>query len=122
MYSVIVEDTFCATHSILLDDGSREPLHGHDWQVSVMVSAERLGASGMVVDFLDVQASLKSVMASLHHTCLDEHEWFRDLNPTTEVVARTIFDRLSSVASWGGQVTRVDVREAPGCLARYERV
>ncbi len=117
MYGVIVEAGFSAVHRLRLADGTLEPLHGHDWRVRAHFTRAMLDDHGMVLDFDTAAAALKSVIASLDHADLNEHEGLSELNPTAEVVAKHVFDRL--VATQIPAPARVEVTEAPGCMAWY---
>lgn len=119
MYEISVAGTFNATHALKLADGTREPLHGHDWQVSVDLAAEALDSVGFVADFCEVQRVLNAALGELHHQDLNSHPWFRECNPSAENVARVIYEKLRAAPAWGPRVRRVSVVEAPGCSARF---
>ena len=121
MYEIIVDGSFSATHALRMPGGATEPLHGHDWKVSVCLSRETLDDSGFVADFEDVQRALTELTDELHHTCLNDHPLLAGLNPTTEVVARAIFERLRDNSSLSQEISSVSITEAPGCRARYVR-
>ncbi|MCG3129936.1 MAG: hypothetical protein FLDDKLPJ_00674 [Phycisphaerae bacterium] len=119
MYRVCIEDGFCATHQVTLPDGSVEALHGHDWRVSVECAATELDACGMVVDFQELQRVLRGLLSGLEHRRLNDLACFAERGPTAEAVAEWI---LTGVRSAGvGSAVRVEVTEAPGCRASYER-
>lgn len=118
MYSVIVQSSFSAVHRLQLSDGTWEPVHGHDWGVKVHFCRPELDQFGMVVDFHLVEQHLESVLAPLEHADLNRLDVFLDRNPTAEVVARHVFDELQSRSI--GTVSRVEITEAPGCVAVYE--
>jgi len=70
-YSVVVSKdylTFAAAHFIAYP-GFREPLHGHNYQVSVRVEAD-LGPDGYVVDFGLVKRLAKSLCDELDERVL----------------------------------------------------
>ena len=119
MYTVVVEGIFSAVHRLRLLDGTIEPTHGHDWHVRVYFSRAVLDEADMVIDFAQAQSSLQSVVAQLHHTDLNRHEAFSGRNPTAEVVAKHVFDRM--VAKGLSTTRRVEVTEAPGYVAAFER-
>lgn len=118
MFTVTVEATFSAVHRVRLRDGSLEPHHGHDWLVRAHFTRVGLDDSGMVVDFIEARSALQAAVAQLHHADLNEHAAFTGLNPTAEVVAKHVFDRLKT--SGPAQISRVEVTEAPGWTAIYE--
>ena len=70
-YRVVVEKDylkFSAAHFIAYK-GFREPLHGHNYQVSVMLSGS-VGADGYVLDFGIVKAVTKAVCDELDERIL----------------------------------------------------
>lgn len=119
MYCVTVESTFSATHQLRLCDGSLEPRHGHDWRVRVTFAARSLNAEGMVIDFHHAQDLLAGVLKRLQYRDLNERGVLHGPNPTAEVVAEWIFKQLAEAAA--DTVDRVEVTEAPGCLATFHR-
>ncbi|MEE9296794.1 MAG: 6-carboxytetrahydropterin synthase [Phycisphaerae bacterium] len=121
MYEIVVDGSFCATHALRLPGGETEPLHGHDWRVSVCLAAETLDHTGFVADFEDVQRRLNALTGELHHTCLNDHSWLAGVNPTAENLARVVFERLSCVTPLGDALLSVTIVETPGCRARYVR-
>lgn len=60
---------FASSHFLIFDDGSREPLHGHNYRVMVKGEAPKL-SSDMVFDFLDIKPIVRDVCDSLDHKLL----------------------------------------------------
>ena len=60
---------FAASHFLIFADGSREPLHGHNYRVSVQGDAPRL-KDDMVFDFLDIKPIVRKVCDELDHRLL----------------------------------------------------
>lgn len=60
---------FAASHFLIFDDGTREPLHGHNYRVMVKGDAPELKAD-MVFDFLDIKPIVREVCDSLDHKLL----------------------------------------------------
>ena len=118
MFLVIVEAEFSAVHRLRLADGTVEPQHGHDWSVRACFARPQLDDCGMVIDFQHARSLLESALEPLHHTDLNHHEAFRGLNPTAELVARYVFERIAERETH--TVRRIEVTEAPGCVAVYE--
>jgi 6-pyruvoyltetrahydropterin/6-carboxytetrahydropterin synthase len=97
-----------------------EPLHGHDWRVEVSVAGQELDASGLLVDFAEVQGALREVAGALHHSDLNSLPAFAGLSPSAEVVARHAFYEVRRrLRRQGSTLRRVRVFEAPGCTATY---
>jgi 6-pyruvoyltetrahydropterin/6-carboxytetrahydropterin synthase len=118
MYSIVVEAGFSAVHGVLLHDGTLEPSHSHDWVVRACFTRTALDATGMVMDFDDAREGLQAVVAELQGTDLNKIEPLAGLNPTAEVLAGHIFESLK--AHGLVLLRRVEVTEAPGCVAMFE--
>ncbi|HTZ11100.1 MAG TPA: 6-carboxytetrahydropterin synthase, partial [Candidatus Margulisiibacteriota bacterium] len=74
--------------------GKCEELHGHNWRVEMVVSQEGLDKTGMVEDFTYLKKILKSQLEKLDHKYLNKLPYFQKVNPTSENIARYIFDAL----------------------------
>lgn len=119
MFEVTVSGWFAAAHQLRLLDGSLEPLHGHNWRVSVTCAGESLDSMGVLVDFTKLKPALDVLLSSMHDRFLNELPPFASLNPSAENVALHIAESLSSVLPVGVRISAVEVEEAPGCVARY---
>ncbi len=121
MYEAAITRSFSATHAIRLGDGSWEPSHGHDWQVSVTVAADRLDDIETVMDFHELENLVDQIIAQADRSDLNQVGPFADgrVSPTAERVAWWIGDSLSGCLPQGVCLARVAVTEAPGCVAAY---
>ena len=122
MYEVIVEDEFSAAHFLKLYDGSWEKRHGHNWKVAVTVQSQGLDSMGVVVDFEALKPSLKKVLAEFEATSINAHPEFKGekLNPSTENIAKLIYDRLMKTFKPGqAKIVKVTVWETPDAQASY---
>ncbi|MDO9515998.1 MAG: 6-carboxytetrahydropterin synthase [Syntrophales bacterium] len=119
MYEITVHKTFSAAHT--LDIGSEhEALHGHNFKVEATVASEELNADGLVLDFRVLKQWVNKILEDLDHTFLNDRSPFRDISPTSEHIARFIYDRLErDAAPLGLQVSRVAVWESEGSKATY---
>ena len=95
MYELSVKSDFAASHFLRHYEGKCKNLHGHTWKVEVVIQADNLDKTGMVVDFVDVKKKLKSVLEPLDHAHLNDLAYFQDSNPTTENLAKYIFESFS---------------------------
>lgn len=89
--------TFEAAHVLPRHDGKCARLHGHSWKLTVEVANDRLETqgpkTGMVMDFVDIKAAVAPLLESkLDHYYLNDS--LEMANPTSENVARWVFDRL----------------------------
>lgn len=118
MYELSIDAVFSAAHAITLA-GAREPLHGHDWRVTVTIGGPTLDRDGLLCDFHAVEEALRGVVAPFHNRTLNDTPPFDRTNPTAELVARHIADRLAAMMPTEAQIISVRVTEAPGCAATY---
>jgi len=99
MFQISTTRQFSAAHRLRLEDGSLEPLHGHNWQVRVVVQSGGLDAAGMVMDFHFLEQLVDDVIKVMHNTHLNELAAFEQVNPTAENVALYIGRSLRLPAS-----------------------
>jgi 6-pyruvoyltetrahydropterin/6-carboxytetrahydropterin synthase len=120
MYQINIETHFSAAHRLIQYDGECERLHGHNWKVVVSVSSKTLDNLGMVMDFKILKDKTKFFIAKLDHQYLNEIPPFNEINPTTENMAKYLFDELSDVVNTDiVKISRVEVWESPTCSASY---
>lgn len=60
---------FASSHFMLFHDGSREPMHGHNYRVQVKGNALSL-TNDIVFDFLDIKPIVRVICDSLDHKLL----------------------------------------------------
>lgn len=60
---------FAASHFMIFENGTREPLHGHNYRVMVKGETPEL-KDDMVFDFLDIKPVVREVCDSLDHKLL----------------------------------------------------
>jgi len=118
VFTITIEAGFSATHRVRYLNGMVEEPHRHDWRVRAFFSKPQLDDAGMVIDFGEAQAALRSAVGPFDGTDLNAHPALRGANPTAEVVAKHVFDRL--FAAGFTALRRVEVTEAPGCVAIFE--
>jgi 6-pyruvoyltetrahydropterin/6-carboxytetrahydropterin synthase len=121
MYEVTIETHFSSAHRLRQYNGECERLHGHNWNVRVSIASEELDDLGMVIDFRKLKQETRKLMDKFDHRYLNEVPPFTELNPTTENMARYIFDELSAAVNTdSARVSKVTVWESPTCYASYE--
>jgi len=114
-YEVSVGGRFTASHALPLAGGGREETHKHEWRVTATFRSSSLsGETGVVVDFVKVQASLNAVTDQLDGRDLNSLPVLADGPPSAERVAEYLAERLAT-----DRLYRVSVTEAPGCSAAY---
>ncbi|MGW0542308.1 6-carboxytetrahydropterin synthase QueD [Streptomyces griseoincarnatus] len=113
------EFTFEAAHRLPnVPEGHKcARLHGHSYKVIVHVDAPVDPESGWVMDFGDLKKAFKPLEAKLDHYYLNDIEGLE--NPTSEVLARWIWERLKPTLP---DLSALTVRETctSGCTYRGE--
>jgi 6-pyruvoyltetrahydropterin/6-carboxytetrahydropterin synthase len=118
MFELEIRRRFSAAHAISMR-GVREPVHGHDWEVTVTVGGDRLDGDGLLCDFHDLEGRIDAIVRPMDSRHLNETPPFDRINPTAEHVAKFIADTLGPQVPEGVRVLAVHVTEAPGCAARF---
>ncbi|MGB2567078.1 6-pyruvoyl trahydropterin synthase family protein [Micromonospora citrea] len=96
MFSVTVRDHIMIAHSFRGEVfGPAQKLHGATFVVDATFRRADLDADGIVVDIGLATTELKAVLAELNYRNLDDEPAFAGVNTTTEVLCRTIADRLA---------------------------
>jgi 6-pyruvoyl-tetrahydropterin synthase len=130
VFSVTVRDHMMIAHSFRGEVfGPAQRLHGATFVVDATFRRAELDADGIVVDIGRATSELKDVLGEFNYRNLDEEAVFAEINTTTEVLARTIADRLADRVRAGrlgdgahGLVgIRVTLHESHIAWASYER-
>ncbi len=119
MYEVTVKAHFDAAHALRSYKGKCERLHGHRFQVAICVSAE-LDEVGLAYDFTELKRILEErVISLLDHTNLNETPPFDRINPSSENIARFVYERMKE-AFKGAELRWVRVWESPNAWVTYK--
>jgi 6-pyruvoyl-tetrahydropterin synthase len=130
VFSVTVRDHIMVAHSFRGEVfGPAQRLHGATFVVDATFRRPDLDEDGIVVDIGLATQQLKAVLDALNYRNLDEEPDFAGRNTTTEVLARTVADRLAEAVHAGrlGAGARglagitVTLHESHVAWASYER-
>ena len=94
MYKLNVTGSFCAAHQLNGYNGLCKNLHGHNWKVRLCVMCDTLDEIGMAMDFGAIKKQLNELLETLDHQFLNELPAFSEMNPTSENLARYIFEQM----------------------------
>jgi len=117
-FEVKVQGRFSAAHNLRDYSGDCEKLHGHNWLVELGVAGKR-DESGMVLDFRILKDVLGNAIGDLDHKYLNELEYFKERNTTTENIAQYIWIQAADAVPAGLTVEYVSVWESPGNGVTY---
>jgi 6-pyruvoyltetrahydropterin/6-carboxytetrahydropterin synthase len=115
MFEVGVVAEFEATHHLVGDFGPASLTHRHDYRVEVTVAGPTLRQDGTLLDITLIQQALRGVVDDLRGADLNTLDLTP--NPTAEVVARYIWQRVA--ANLPTERLTVTVWESPEAFARY---
>ena len=120
MFEIDIIRDFSAAHRLNGYQGDCSNLHGHNWTVMAVVQAEELDEIGIALDFKKLKKSLDAILDEFDHANLSDLDCFQHQNPTSEILAKTIFESLAAQMDDDRiKVARVRVCESPGSGATY---
>jgi len=120
MYEISVEMDFDAAHALRGYQGKCEKLHGHRFKVVAVVKGSKLNEIGLAYDFTLLKKHLGKIMAKYDHTNLNEVAPFSRINPSSENIAATVYQKLKKKLT-GAPVSldRIEVWESPQSRVVY---
>ncbi len=122
MYELKIITQFAAAHRLENFYGKCEALHGHNWRVEVFLRGEKLDEAGLLMDFGAIKARTREILEEIDHKYLNELPAFQGQNPSSENLARHLYERLGvSLSRNGVRVSRVNVWESDSSCASYFR-
>lgn len=123
MYYISKDLTLSCAHYIRGHRGGCEKTHGHNYRLRITLRAEKLNDMGMIMDFKDLEKSMKEIFQPYDHAMLNEVPPFDEQNPTAENMARYFYERLSTYMKHSGAVVdRVEIFENDSSSATYMNV
>jgi 6-pyruvoyltetrahydropterin/6-carboxytetrahydropterin synthase len=122
MYELMVDARFSAAHNLRDCGGKCEGLHGHNWLIEVLVRSDALGKGGMVLDFRVLSEEIAKVLETLDHSYLNDLPYFQKEEPSSENIARYIYEALvERLRPYGQAPHKVTAWESEGAGAAYLR-
>ncbi|MFP4071334.1 MAG: 6-carboxytetrahydropterin synthase QueD [Desulfovibrionales bacterium] len=120
-WRLMVTSEFCASHQLREYQGKCENLHGHNFSVGVELEGNRLDPrTGILMDFKVLKGHLNGILKGMDHKHLNELEPFQEQNPSSELLAQYIFQRLKEqLADSGVRLCSVSVSEKESSKAVY---
>lgn len=120
MFELEISRMISAAHRLRGYDGACCNLHGHNYEIIVVLQAKQLDAIGIGVDFKKLKAVADEILAGYDHAFLNDLPDYAELNPTSENMAMTLYRKLADRMNDGNvRVTAVKVKESPSSCATY---
>jgi 6-pyruvoyltetrahydropterin/6-carboxytetrahydropterin synthase len=120
MYLIAVEESFDAAHFLREYGGKCETLHGHSFRAVARLRCPRLNEIGLAYDFTLLKKQFHDVLATYDHHCFNEVPPFDKMNPSSENIAREVFDQLRKMISGEAVLESVEIWESPQSCAIYK--
>ncbi|TFH73549.1 6-carboxytetrahydropterin synthase [Gammaproteobacteria bacterium LSUCC0112] len=123
MYTVAVTKDFIASHFLIGGDwGSENFPHAHHYVAEISIEAAELDKHGYLVDIVDIEAALNTIVADFKDSLLNDKVEFAGLNPSIEHFSRIICERmLATIHPPGSGVLQVKLWENATCWAAYKK-
>ena len=120
MYEITILSHFSGAHRLRYLHGKCEELHGHNWKIEVSVVSDRLNKEGLVIDFQILKQRAEKVIGSLDHTYLNDLGYFSEKEPSSENIAKYIFDKLKKeLKAYRVTLKKVTAWESETACASY---
>jgi len=120
MFEITVYSHFSGAHRLRHLHSHCENLHGHNWKIEVSVVSNRLNREGIVIDFGILKEKVEKILKTLDHTYLNDHSYFAKREPSSENIAKYIFDGLKAeLTRYPERLKRVTAWESDTASATY---
>ena len=123
MYTVAVSRNFIAQHYLIGGDWGREnSLHSHFYKIEVCLEGAELDQHGYLVDIVDIEKNLDSLVEFFSEKTLNSLPDFKNLNPSIENFCRILWEKYSeritakaieflTVTLWENEIARASYRQ-----------
>ncbi|HEY6528279.1 MAG TPA: 6-carboxytetrahydropterin synthase [Cellvibrionaceae bacterium] len=121
MYTLAVKRAFFANHYLIGGDwGHENQPHTHEYQWQVIISGTHLDKHGYVVDIVDIENAMETIIARFQNTTLNYHVEFADINPSLERFAKILWHELTEkITLPEGTSLQVKLWENTSCWAGF---
>lgn len=120
MYEVTIKQSFSAAHMLNEIGDTCEKLHGHNFVVEISICSIVLSEEGILIDFRILKQWADEILKEFDHKYLNDISYFKDTSPSSENIARYIYDRISEkVKKRNLDVSRVTIWESEDARASY---
>lgn len=96
MFEINIWSHFSAAHRLDGYQGECANLHGHNWKARLGIFCKKTNEIGMTIDFKVLKKQFEKVLSEFDHKYLNDLEVFSNHNPTSELIAKTLFERASA--------------------------
>ncbi|MEX0762945.1 MAG: 6-carboxytetrahydropterin synthase [Dehalococcoidia bacterium] len=113
-------DAFFGARHFVTMNGQQGPPHHHSYRVEVLVESPSQDSDGVVIGFREVRALVEAIVEDYSETLLNTVPPFHEVQPTSENIARVIFEKLAGqLGEEPIRLKQVKVWESPTNHASY---
>jgi 6-pyruvoyltetrahydropterin/6-carboxytetrahydropterin synthase len=96
MFTLSVSRDFIAQHFLIGGDwGDENDLHSHHYTVEVQLKGDELDQHGYLIDIVDFDQKLETLVDHYRDAVLNELPEFENLNPSIEHFSRILWESLA---------------------------
>lgn len=123
MYYLKVTSHFDAAHYLRNYQGKCANMHGHTWEVQVIVKGISLNHQGILIDFGILKELVNNILKKFDHKIVNELEDFNEqgMNPTAENIAAYVYNQVAVKLPKEIKLESVEVWESPKSSAVYRK-
>ena len=121
---------FCAAHKYWNDNWDANKnmeifdkdvkLHGHNYDLYVTIKGPTNADSGFIINLKDLNKIVKDkVIEVLDHSLIQDNEWFKNKQPSTENLVVFIWNQISSEISMPAKLHCIKLRETGTIFTEY---
>ena len=113
-------DAFFGARHFVTMNGVQGPPHHHSFRVEALMEARAQDGDGVVLGFGDARKMVETIVLDFNESLLNTVEPFTTIQPTSENIAKVIFERLKAqLTSDEIRLKQVRVWESPTNSASY---
>ncbi len=123
MYTVAVTREFIARHTLIGGDWGAENFpHAHHYVLEFSIEAPTLDQHGYLVDIMEIEAVLTTVVGQYRDAHLNDQPAFAGLNPSLEHFSRILCQQIGAqISPPGSGMLQVKLWENAQCWAAYRQ-
>lgn len=114
MYTLKSQHRLYASHKLKNQGGKCEKLHGHQYEIILVLKSEELDYKNMIIDTYEIEKIFNNFIGVDH---LHLNEFMNEENPTMEFMAKYFYEGLKKDIP---QLVAVTVYETPEGSVTYE--
>jgi len=120
MYQLMVRRDFVAQHYLTVPGcGPENEWHSHHFEVEVLLEGEELNEHGYLVDIVEVEEALDTLVDRYRDATLNDLPEFEGLNPSIEHFSRIFYTSLHEQLETNGLDLTVKIWEDEDAWASY---